>query len=329
MSPKSIDPRRAAAAAHATPEGAMLLYARQAEAGPPYSCEYLPDVTYATYGERAMRLQIVRPMALKAKVPLILFIQGSGWKKQALYFQLPNLALVAARGFVVASVEYREIPEHRFPAQVEDVKCAIRFLRANAEKYGIDGTFVGVWGDSSGGHLSLMAGLTQGKFGNGLYADQSDDVAAVADYYGISDLATLGKYNDYEKHDAATSPEALLIGGSVQDNPEEARRASPIHQDLDRELPPFLIVHGDSDAIIHIDQSYAMYEALKRHGHDVQLAKVLGADHIFGMWTPEVLDLTARFFDRHLKRPPRSLWARPEEVFDAPEEAKRTPEATM
>jgi acetyl esterase/lipase len=311
----AVDPRKALVAANETPEGAILLYARQAEAGAPYSCEYLPDVTYATYGERTMRLQIVRPMALRSKVPLILFIQGSGWKKQTLYFQIPNLSIVAARGYVVASVEYRETPDARFPAQLEDVKCAIRFLRANADRFGIDPERVGVWGDSSGGHLSLMTGLTPGRYRNEPFPDVRDDVAAVVDYYGISDLLSLGKFNDYEQHDAATSPEAMLIGGSVLEKTEEARRASPIHQPLDVDLPPFLIVHGDCDAIIHIDQSYGMYHALRRAGQDVQLVKVLGADHIFGMWTPEVLDLTARFFDRHLKRPLKSLWTKPEEVL--------------
>src|SRR5690606_34251893 len=105
---------------------------------------------------------------------------------------------------------------------------------------------VAVWGDSSGGHLALMTGLTMGEFNNGLYREYSDEVCAVVDYYGVSDLLSLGRYNDILDHDAADSPEGLLLGGRVKDHLELAKKASPLHQDLAKPLPPFLIIHGDS-----------------------------------------------------------------------------------
>ncbi|CQR57372.1 esterase/lipase [Paenibacillus riograndensis SBR5] len=107
---------------------------------------------------------------------------------------------------MIASVEIRDTGITKFPAAVEDVKCAILFMRKHAGEYGIDLNRVAVWGDSSGGHLSLMTGLTIGEYDNGLYSEQTDEVSAIIDYYGVSDLLTLGKYNDILDHDAADSP---------------------------------------------------------------------------------------------------------------------------
>ena len=124
-----MDKQTERAAANENPAGTQILYSQYAEAGRPYSCEYIPDIPYVTYGEQTLKLQIIKPMGTAAKFPLVVFVQGSGWQKQSLYFQIPNLALIAAQGYVIASVEYRPIPDAQFPAQLEDVKCAIRFMR--------------------------------------------------------------------------------------------------------------------------------------------------------------------------------------------------------
>lgn len=142
-----------------------------------------------------------------------------------------------------------------------------------------------------------------GDYDNGLYSEQSDEVSAVIDYYGVSDLLTLGKYNHILDHDAADSPEGLFIGGKVQEHMELAKKASPLHQDLNKPLPPFLIVHGDSDQVVHINQSIEMYKALKAHGQSVLFYKVAGADHGPGFWNPQVLDITGKFLSAHLNRP--------------------------
>ncbi|MGN7765634.1 alpha/beta hydrolase fold domain-containing protein [Paenibacillus sp. 22594] len=298
-----MDQKAADIAANEIPEGTQILYGDFAEGGSYYSCTYRPDVVYATYGDLERKLQIIIPGRIGYKFPLVVFIQGSAWEKQDLYSQIPNLSHIAAKGYVVASVEIRDTGIARFPAAVEDVKCAIRFMRRNAEEYGVDPDRIAVWGDSSGGHLSLMTGLTIGRYDNGLYSEQSDEVSAVIDYYGISDLLTLGKYNNILDHDAADSPEGLFIGGKVKEHTELAKKASPLHQDLDRALPPFLIVHGDSDQVVHINQSLEMYKALKEHGHNVLFYKVAGADHGPGFWNPQVLDITAKFLSAHLNRP--------------------------
>ena len=153
-----------------------------------------------------------------------------------------------------------------------------------------------------------MTGLTIGQYDNGFYSEQRDDILAVVDYYGISDLQTIGQFNDILDHDAADAPEALLIGGTVSENIEKAKIASPIYQDLDRPLPPFLLMHGDQDVVVHVTQSIEMYKALRSHNQNAQFYKVLGADHIFGFWNEDVLKVTERFLATYLKRPAISFF---------------------
>ncbi|NGZ76522.1 alpha/beta hydrolase [Saccharibacillus alkalitolerans] len=298
-----MDQQAARRAANEMPEGTQILYGDFAEGGTYYSCTYHPDVVYATYEGVDRRLQIIQPQREGYKFPLVIFIQGSAWMKQNVYTGIPNLSQVAAKGYVIASVEIRDTGIARFPAAVEDVKCALRFMRRHAEEYGIDPKRAAVWGDSSGGHLSLMTGLTMGEYNNGLYGEESDEVLAVVDYYGITDLFTLGKYNDIIDRDTPDSPEGLFIGGRVRDHAELAKEASPLHRDLDGKLPPFLIVHGDDDRIVHVNQSIEMYKALRENGQNVLFYKVAGADHGTGVWSPQVLDITAKFLSTHLNRP--------------------------
>lgn len=298
-----MDQKAAERAANEMPEGTQVLFGEFAEGGTYYSCTYRPDVVYAKYGDVERRLQIIMPHRSGEKFPLIVYVQGSAWRQQDLYAAIPNLSHIAAKGYAIASVEIRDTGIARFPAAVEDVKCAIRFMRKHADEYGIDPKRVAVWGDSSGGHLALMTGLTIGRYDNGLYSEQSDEVSAVVDYYGVTDLLTLGKYNDILDHDAADSPEGLLIGGRVQEHVELAKQASPIYQDLDQKLPPFLIIHGDSDPIVHVNQSIEMYKALKERGQRVLLYKVAGAEHGPGFWSPQVLAVTEKFLSAYLKRP--------------------------
>lgn len=301
-----MDKKAAFAAANEMPEGTQIIFGEFSEAGSYYSCSYKPDVVYMNDGEVELKLQMIIPHRAGYRFPFVVFVQGSAWRKQDLHVNLPNLCHIAAKGYVVASVEIRHTDIARFPAAVEDVKCAIRFLREHADSYGIDPDRGAVWGDSSGGHLALMTGLTAGDYGNGLYSGQSDAVSAVIDFYGVTDLLTLGKYNDMLDHDAPDSPEGLFIGGRVKDHVELAKKASPLHQDLDKTLPPFLIIHGDSDDAVHINQSIEMYKALKEQGQRAWFYKVVGAGHGPGVWSPQVLDIVARFLSANLMRPVRN-----------------------
>ncbi|WP_310550969.1 alpha/beta hydrolase [Paenibacillus glufosinatiresistens] len=298
-----MDQQAAYRAAREMPEGAQILYAEFAEKGSDYPCTYEPDVVYADYEGLKRSVQIIAPVRNGYTFPLVVFVQGSAWRPQNVYAALPNLSRIAAKGYVMASVEIRDTDVARYPAALEDIKCAIRFMRSHAEKYGIDPRRVAVWGDSSGGHLSLMTGFTPGEHANGLYPDQSDDVCAVVDYYGVTDILTLGQYNDILDHNAADAPEGLLLGGPVQERQELARQASPLHQNLDRPLPPCLIVHGDRDSVVHVSQSIELYKALKEHGQQVWFYKVAGAEHGPGVWSPQVLDVTERFLAAFLHAP--------------------------
>lgn len=286
-----------------TPEGVQFLYGQFSSHGGWYNCEYIPDIPYVTYDDITLTLQVIKPnFETNEKLPLIIFIQGSAWRKQNIYSQIPNLSVIAAKGYVIASVQYRDTDKAQWPAQIEDVKCAIRFMRKNAEKYNVDPTKVGVWGDSSGGHLSLMTGLTIGKYDNGKIDGFGDEVLAVVDFYGISDILTLGDFNELVDHSSAQCPEGLLLGGKVADKEKEAKEASPVYQDLNQKLPPILIVHGDSDRVVHVSQSIEMYKVLKQHGKKALFYKVIGADHGLGIWNPDVLQLTEKFFAANLKR---------------------------
>jgi acetyl esterase/lipase len=186
------------------------------------------------------------------------------------------------------------------------VKAAIRFLRANAAQYAIDPERVGIWGDSSGGHLAALVGTSEGvqEFETPDNATQSDSVQAVVDFYGAHDLATMGNYPSRMDHNAPQSPGSLVLGGPVQENLELARLYDPAtYVTPQGKLPPFLLVHGDVDSIVPFNQSVVFYQALRNAGQDVTFYKLAGADHGFRVWTPLILELVVEFFDEHLKHP--------------------------
>lgn len=279
---------------HTAPEGMQVLFADKSDR---YPAEYIPDIEYVRRGDRALRLQLLQPRAA-GPFPLLVYIQGSAWRPQNLYAVLPQLVDFAHRGFVVASVEYRPTPEALFPAQVQDVKTAIRFLRANAARYKIDPARVAVWGDSSGGHTAVMTGLSEGRteFDTPDYQGVSSGVRAVVDFYGPTDLLQMNKFPSIMDHDDPGSPESFLVGGPLQENPGKAARANPIaYISKEKTLPPFLIIHGDRDPLVPFNQSVLLYEALKAAGQNATFYKVKGAGHGDGFWTSEVLDLVYKF----------------------------------
>jgi acetyl esterase/lipase len=299
--------------AHEHPAG-MLILPSEADA---YVATYLKDVVYARRGSRELRLQILMPEDRSSLLPpeerstipprpLIVYVQGSAWLPQALYAAIPQLADFAHAGYVVASVEYRPSTEAVAPAQIQDVKAAIRFLRAHAVEYNIDPNRVGIWGDSSGGHMAALAGLTDGfkPFLTDDYPDHSSAVQAVVDFYGPTDFTRMNDFPTRLDHDAPDSPESIVVGGPIQE-PAQARAVrayNPItHIAADKSAPPFLILHGDRDSLVPFNQSVLLYEALRDAGHDVTFYKVAGADHGVRFWTPAVMDVVRAFLDEHLK----------------------------
>lgn len=261
------------------------------------------DLVYAKIGERELRLDLYKPTA-EGTPPLVVWVHGGGWRRG----DKSNCRLLwlAAEGYAVASVEYRLSGEAKFPAQIYDVKGAVRWLRANAKRLGYDATKVGIGGSSAGGHLAALMGTSggvkslEGDVGGNL--EHSSRVDAVYDMFGPSHLATMADgHPDPARRLGATSPEGQLLGGAVAENAEKAKGASPTTY-VTADDPPFLIAHGDKDRLVPLSQSTkldALLDAVKVPS-DLLVRK--GAGH--GGRNFEGPDLRAAikvFFKKHLK----------------------------
>jgi acetyl esterase/lipase len=259
------------------------------------------DLTYATVdGDRKLQLDLYVPEKAEGQLPLVIWIHGGGWRGGTK--NVCPAAPFAMRGYVVASVEYRLSDVAKFPAQIEDCKAAIRWLRANADRYHIDPAKVGVWGGSAGGHLVALLGTAgdHKSWDVGEHTDQSSRVQAVCDFFGPADLGHMP--DDQAKR--ADGAVALLLGGSVADKRDAARAASPITY-VSKDDPPFLICHGTEDRLVPLAQSEKFHDALKDAGVTAKLVKVQGGGHGFrGESEPspaEVQQIVRRFFDANLK----------------------------
>jgi acetyl esterase/lipase len=269
----------------------------------PPSIDYLPNIQYANPGNHPQSLDVYVRKDAKEKLPVIVAIHGGGWtggdKRNP--FVLPLLK----DGYAIVSINYRLSQVAKFPAQLKDCKAAIRWVRANAEKYHFDPDHIGVWGDSAGGHLVALLGTTannkdlEGDEGNLKYSSR---VQAVCDFYGPADFLTINDQAPPDTaihHNAPDSPEALLIDGPIPDNKDKAAQASPVHY-VTKDAAPFLIMHGDNDKLVPLAQSQELAAALKKAGVDATLHVVQGAGHGFPRH-PELIAIIRAFFDQHLK----------------------------
>lgn len=274
---------------------------------------YVPNVEYVQRDGKPLHLQMLFPDGLRPgmkstlRYPLIVFVQGAAWFEQDIYGNIPQLCPLARAGFVVASVKHRPSFEAKFPAFLQDVKSAIRFLRAHAEEYFIDPEQVGVWGDSSGGHAAQMIGVTgdMEEFKTEDNRQVSDSVQAVVDFYGPSDVTRIndGPRDPQFTADKSKIPEDILFGGCVIDHPEIAQPGNPLsYMEKDKPLPPFLVIHGDEDPMVPFNQSVLTVKKLQETGHTVEFYKVVGAGHGTYLWTEEVTNLVIRFMKAWLAK---------------------------
>jgi len=267
----------------------------------PEGLEFMPDVVYGKGGGKDLKLDILRPKQAPADpMPVVVYIHGGAWKAGSKSGMPPLCTRLVQQGYFCASVEYRFSQEAVFPAQIEDCKCAIRFLRAHAKEYKINPDRIGVWGHSAGGHLVALlgtAGDARDLEGAGGWQDQSSRVQCVIDCFGPTDFTVVPKGLEGVK-EQMSSPVTQLVGGPIPENKEKAAKASPITY-VTKDDPPILIMHGDQDPTVPIDQSQRFYEALKKAGVDATLHIVKGAGH--GFRGQEIEDVTAAFFDKHLK----------------------------
>ncbi|MCB1224413.1 MAG: alpha/beta hydrolase [Verrucomicrobiales bacterium] len=278
------------------------------------------DISYIDGGDEAQRLDLYLPEAVPEKpLPLLVYIHGGGWRAGS-KVGCP-VASYAARGYIVASVEYRFSQKAIFPAQIQDCQAAIRWLRGHADLYHIDPQHVGVVGGSAGGHLSALVGTSGGtaafpKIGG--HQDQSDRVQAVCDIYGPSDFFTVVQQAQDDPNvqnifafNTPSDPYSSLIGSRLDDE-AKARVVSPVHY-LSEDDPPFLILHGDHDKLVPFAQSTELSAGLRGQGVRVWLQKIPGAGHGGpGFNQPAILQLMQNFFDKNLKGEPIEMKLVPE-----------------
>jgi acetyl esterase/lipase len=238
-------------------------------------------------------------------MPLLIWIHGGGW--EAGNKDGPMGLALLKKGYAVTSINYRLSQEAKFPAQIEDCKAAVRFLRANAMKYNLDPDHIGVFGASAGGHLVALLGTTAGVKeleGDGPNKDVSSRVQAVVDFFGPSNMLKMKEQADEKPAfdaDSANSPVGRLFGGPIQEHKELAETANPIHY-ITKDAAPFLILHGDKDNIVPLAQSRILDEALKTAGVESTLVVVKDNGHGGpGFATPENLQKILEFLDKHLK----------------------------
>ena len=183
---------------------------------------------------------------------------------------------IAHQGFVGCSVEYRTSNEGCYPMQIEDVKAAIRYLKAHADRYRIDKEHFGAMGESAGGFLTCMAALDHDKARDvGEYLEESSNIQAACPWYPPTNLSTF-KYKEAEE--CAASVESLLLGYNIMRNIKEAYNSSPVSK-VTKDAPPFLIIHGINDQTVPFEQSEELYDKLIENGCDADLIALEGADH--------------------------------------------------
>jgi acetyl esterase/lipase len=269
------------------------------------------NLVFSKPGTIELSLDLYRPDKFTGTLPVVVWTFGSAWAGGGKQAQAGNASWLAQHGYAVAVIDHRGSGVAQWPAQAFDVKAAVRWLRANAAQYALDPSRFAAWGESSGGHLSSILGLTGDVAeleGDGGSPGQSSRVQAVVDFFGPSDFLQMEAHKltpNAMGHDAATSPESRLVGGAIQENKDKVAKANPLTY-LTPDDPPFLIVHGEQDPLVPFHQSELMYEALKKAGRDVTFYKIAGAGHGGAAFYNDLTKaMVLAFLDRNLKPAPR------------------------
>lgn len=274
------------------------------------------NIIYSTAAGENLPLTMLLPWNLddenikKEKKPLIVFVQGSAWTTPDREFEIPQLAAFARAGYIVATVEHRSaLNGNAFPAYLQDVKCAIRYLRANAKQYGIDSERVVIWGTSSGGNTALLVGLTgdDERFKTEEYKEYSDRVIAVVECFGPTEMFSLMQKpdKDPDEEPAISDIEYImqgLCGGNLEKLPEVFEKMSPVNYvEKGKEVPPFLLLHGDNDPIVPFSQMTLLYDKMMECEYDVEAWQIEGAEHEGTFWSQAVYDVIAEFIKKNVE----------------------------
>ena len=263
------------------------------------------DLVYKRINGRALTLDLYCPQNVSSPSPVILWINAGAWSHGRKEQHIPVISFLSD-GYAVVSIELRLSGEAPFPAQIEDCKAAVRWLRSNAAKYNLDADRIGAGGHSGGGHLSALLGTSGGVQeleGSGDNMSYSSRVQAVCDVSGPSDLLRL--YHDASDPSTGTKPKAIsyidaLLGGPAEQNKTKAIAASPITY-VSKDDPPFLIIHGEKDVGVPVSQGELLAAALKTAGVETTL-ETTPRGHSVGLESPTLLPIVKAFFDKYLKK---------------------------
>ena len=273
------------------------------------------DIVFAHEDGKDITLRILKPwkndLNKDKRYPLIVFIQGSGWTFPNIGYHLPHIAQFAMVGYVVATVTHRSCNDgHPAPAFLQDVKSAIRYLRAHADEHQIDPTRVAAWGTSSGGNTALLLGMTgdDPRYTSSVHPEQSDVVKVVVDVFGPTDMMSLfvTRHGDIDTVQLDPGAEAYYnrILGHAWNTPEGRAAADSISPlQLLREgmaLPPMQLLYGDADPVVPYDQGERLYEKMTTLGYDAEFVRVTGAEHEGNFWSQAILDEIKAYIDARI-----------------------------
>ena len=268
------------------------------------------DLSYAHTDNPKQQLDLMLPAVRTSKgpLPVIVFIHGGGWRngdKSGGHRELQPY--VESGEYAGVSVAYRLSKEAKWPAQIHDCKAAIRWIRGNAEKYGIDPNRIGVMGTSAGGHLVSMLGTTagvdrfEGKLGE--YLDQKSDVQCVINLFGPSDFLTMNDYPSAIDHLGEKSPESQLLGKTVKEHPMEAKDVSPLTH-VSQDDAPMLHIHGKKDPLVPWQQSEVFHNALLKVKVESETLFIPDGRH-GGFKKEDYVPQMKAFFLKHLQKNPK------------------------
>lgn len=274
-------------------------------------CDIWLNVPYAHKDGLDLHLHIITPPGVfpddltaertEQTYPAVVYCVGSAWMKQNMGHMISRLEDFCKRGYIIALAEYRPSTAALFPAQIKDLKTAVRFMADHAKEYAVDTDRIYVWGDSSGGHTATMVNITWEDPG---FNDEEGNlpVKAFVDFYGPSDLTAMNDQPSIMDHMSPESPEGCLIGGRrVDEHPEWTSRVNPVsHLHKGMALRPQLIMHGSRDRLVPFEQSVLLYNKMKECGMDVEFYKLKGADHAEDVFFQKpVLDVVDAFFRKY------------------------------
>jgi acetyl esterase/lipase len=256
------------------------------------------DIPYCTMDGVELKMDVYYPSSNEGAWAVTMYVHGGGWSKGDKSEGAGALEIDALQqaGFLVVAINYRLAPKYLFPAMIEDVKCAVRYLRAHADQYNLDPDRIGVYGGSAGGHLVALLGTTDSSagFDVGEYLDQSSRVQAVVDMFGPTDFTVQFEGGYQNARNVFSDFDAAL--------------ASPVTY-VSADDPPFLILHGNLDQLVPIEQSQILLAALKTAGVPVKLVSVKNAGHGFVSQNGKAIDplrkeitqMVVEFFKENLK----------------------------